>query len=130
MPQTPREAYFVKRLTLWLVELGAFAFKTHGHVYQIAGLPDVIGCYRGLFFGFECKRPGKTASKLQEFIGKKIIQAGGLFATVTTIEEAESALFAHTEARINISRDSLLLRSATERGASTSAPLLAPVQSD
>lgn len=27
--------------------------------YGKKGLPDIIGCYRGLFFSIECKAPGK-----------------------------------------------------------------------
>lgn len=88
----PRESVFVRRLLLKLREHGVFTFKTHGSMYQMAGLPDVVGCCRGYFFAFECKLPGEQPTKLQSYIGKQIQAAGGIFAVVTTLEEAHAAL--------------------------------------
>jgi hypothetical protein len=87
-----RESAFVKRLLKHLRDKGAFAFKLHGSMFQMAGLPDVVGCYQGFFFGFECKRPGNTASKLQEYVGRQIVQAGGLFGVIETTAEADGLL--------------------------------------
>jgi len=39
-----------------------FYFKTHGGLYQIVGLPDIIGCYQGKFIGIEVKLPGKEST--------------------------------------------------------------------
>jgi len=51
---------------------------------SIRGLPDVIGCYNGLFFGWELKRSESEARKrtgriaLQRHILKLIRNAGGV----------------------------------------------------
>lgn len=65
-------------------------FKVHGDEHMMAGLPDIIGCYRGLFFGFETKMPSKrnNTSKRQDFVQGKIRSAQGYTAVVTSIPEA------------------------------------------
>jgi len=44
-----------------------------------AGVPDILGCYEGMFFGIEVKKPNtmNTVSKLQEYNLDKIRLAGG-----------------------------------------------------
>lgn len=34
-------------------------FMPAAHGYGVNGIPDIIGCYRGLFFAIEVKAPGK-----------------------------------------------------------------------
>jgi len=41
------------------------------------GLPDIIGVYNGYFFAIELKAKGKTASKLQLYVIRRIHNAGG-----------------------------------------------------
>jgi hypothetical protein len=69
---------------------GAFVFKVHGSEYMMTGLPDLIVCYRGQFFGLELKLPGNKTSPRQDYIGEKIQLAGGQWAAVHSIEEALS----------------------------------------
>ena len=69
---------------------GAFVFKVHGSEYMIAGLPDLIVCYQGQFFGLELKLPGNKTSPRQEYIGEKIQLAGGQWAIVHSVAEALS----------------------------------------
>lgn len=90
----PREASFVKRLLTHLREThGAFAFKTHGGMFSVAGIPDVIACYHGRFFAFEAKRQkGGVTTKLQRYIIEKIRDAGGVAEVVTTLEEVDLCL--------------------------------------
>ena len=80
-----KEKYLVKRLKKRLAkEVGGFWFKVHGGPFQLAGLPDLIGCVRGRFVGIECKAPGKLnrLTNLQKKIIRLIRKAGGLaFAT-------------------------------------------------
>jgi hypothetical protein len=52
------------------------ARKIHGSVYT-AGLPDIVGCYRGRYFGIECKQPGERPTALQVAELQAIRQAGG-----------------------------------------------------
>lgn len=60
----------------------------------MSGLPDLIGCIQGLFFGFEVKMPGKESntSARQEFVHGLIHKAGGFVAIVSSKEEALDAL--------------------------------------
>lgn len=69
---------------------GGFWVKIHGGMFQIIGLPDVIGCHRGHFYGFEVKRPGKedTLTKRQSHILELIRLAGGTSAMVTSVDQA------------------------------------------
>lgn len=64
--------------------------KIHGNSFQSRGLPDVIGCYKGMFFGLEVKLPGKekTLTKLQIKKLADIKAAGGAAGMVTTREQA------------------------------------------
>lgn len=52
------------------------------------GIPDIIGCIDGMFFGLEFKRDKGRPSKLQEYNIDKIIKAGGKVCIVRTVEEA------------------------------------------
>lgn len=60
----------------------AFTVKIHGNEFQEVGLPDLICCIFGVFFGFEVKVPGKRAKPAQKAIGVRITKAEGVFATV------------------------------------------------
>lgn len=51
------------------------------------GIPDIIGCIDGMFFGLELKRDKGRPSKLQEYNIDKIIKAGGKVCIVRTVEE-------------------------------------------
>lgn len=73
---------------------GAFCFKVWGSEHMMAGLPDIIGCYRGRFFALETKTPDKRSntSVVQERIMQKIRDAGGLSQVVCTSTEAVTAM--------------------------------------
>lgn len=73
--------------------VGGFWFKVHGGPFQMAGLPDLLGCVQGRFIGIEVKRPSrmKDISPIQERVIHKITLNGG-FAIVacdpdTAVEE-------------------------------------------
>jgi hypothetical protein len=73
----PLEAAVVHRTRRMFAEQGGFIFKTNG-----SGLPDLIGCYRGVYVGIECKRPDPRkrhpVSPLQKRKLEMIREAGGL----------------------------------------------------
>jgi hypothetical protein len=71
-----------------------FVFKVWGSEHMMAGLPDLIGCLEGKFFGLEVKHPETRGdvSARQEYVGALIERSGGLYRVVTTREEALSAL--------------------------------------
>lgn len=87
------EKTFVKKLKKRLAkEFGGFWFKVHGGPFQLAGLPDLIGCVRGRFIGIECKAPGKmkTLTELQVKMLSIIRKAGGLGFATDNIDKAVS----------------------------------------
>lgn len=73
---------------------GAFCFKVWGSEHMMAGLPDIIGCYGGQFFGFEVKHPETRddTSARQEYVMGKIRQAGGVAKVICTKSEGVKAL--------------------------------------
>ena len=74
--------------------LDLFIFKVRGSEHMMAGLPDLIGCYQGRFFGLEVKVPesrGNTSIR-QEYVMGLISRAGGITAVVTSPQEALAIL--------------------------------------
>ena len=64
-----------------------FCWKTHGGMYGVAGLPDIICCYQGQFIALEVKTPSGKLTKLQEVTISKIRKAKGEAHKVTSVEE-------------------------------------------
>lgn len=88
-----REAEIVKKILKYLKKLeGCFCWKEHGGMYGRAGIPDIICCYFGHFFGFEVKTVTGQATDLQKATMKKINQAGGTAVIVRSLEEVKSVL--------------------------------------
>jgi Holliday junction resolvase len=71
---------------------GAFVFKVHGSGLMMAGLPDLIVCYRGYFIGIEVKMPGNKASARQLFVHKQIRRAGGIVVVAYSMDDVDEAL--------------------------------------
>ena len=69
-----------------------FAFKEHGGIYGVSGIPDVICCYKGKFMAFEVKTPQGKLSKLQEITIKRINESGGMAFKVTSLQEVKDVL--------------------------------------
>lgn len=84
------ETQLTKKIIEHLRSKGAMAVKIHGGTFQSRGLPDIIGCYKGRFFGLEVKLPGKekTLTKLQIKKLADIRAAGGVADMVTSREDA------------------------------------------
>tara|TARA_R110000803_G_scaffold8376_1_gene26877 strand:+ start:229 stop:606 length:378 start_codon:yes stop_codon:yes gene_type:complete len=93
------EAKVKKVVTKQLKELGAYYFYPATGGYGKSGVPDIVGCYNGFFFGFECKAGKNTATPLQEKNLAEIKAADGLSLIVN--EENMHSVF------INLSRWSL-----------------------
>jgi hypothetical protein len=89
----PLERAVVKKLLERLRSRGGFWIKLHGSPFITAGLPDIIGCYRGRFIAFEVKRDehGKP-TRLQLFYLGRIRDAGGVASLIHTVEAAEATL--------------------------------------
>lgn len=58
-----------------LLHIYYFFPATHG--YGRSGVPDVVGCFMGLFVAVECKAGKGKLTPLQEMEIAKIIAAGG-----------------------------------------------------
>lgn len=66
-----------------------FFWKEHGGMYGVAGIPDIICCYKGLFLAFEVKKPNGKVTKLQEKTIKEIRAAGGQAYVVRSVSEVK-----------------------------------------
>ena len=61
-----------------LKEIGAYYFFPATGGYGRSGVPDIVGCYKGKFFGIECKAGKNTTTALQELELEKIKKSGGV----------------------------------------------------
>ena len=90
----PLESVITKQIQRYLDTLpGWWGFKVQGGSSQMRGVPDIVGCYRGLFVAFEVKRPkvGRL-SELQKHRIEQIKNAGGLACVVCSVEDVKQAL--------------------------------------
>jgi Holliday junction resolvase len=62
--------------------VGGYWRKIWGGPFQQGGIPDILGCCEGLFFGFEIKEPDGETSQLQDDDIEEIIEAGGCAAVI------------------------------------------------
>lgn len=77
-----------------LKELGVYYFYASTGGYGASGVPDIIGCYKGRFFGIECKAGKGKPTALQEKNIAQIIAQGGLAIVVNedNIEDVNKLL--------------------------------------
>lgn len=87
-----RETPIAQRIAKVLRSRGAFVLNVHGSSMQARGLPDLVVCYRGLYFGIEVKIPGKEPTEIQLWTMSEIQKAGGYAGVATTPEEALNVL--------------------------------------
>jgi len=65
MVMTP-EAKVKRKVVAQLKEMGAYYFYPVTGGYGQSGVPDVVGCYKGIFFGIECKAGSNKPTPLQD----------------------------------------------------------------
>ena len=84
------EAALRTKMVKALRERGGLWVVIHQSGTQTIGLPDILGCFEGRFFGIEVKRPGKesTLTERQRLILRRIRDAGGRSGVATTVEHA------------------------------------------
>ncbi len=88
-----KEADIVRAILRYLKSVsGCFAWKEHGGMYGTAGIPDVICCYDGRFYGFEVKTDVGQPTKLQEATIRKIRAAGGTALVVRSVDEVRAII--------------------------------------
>lgn len=81
MAQTP-EAKVKAKVVKQLKELGAYYFYPVTGGYGRSGVPDIVGCYKGKFFGIECKAGNNKPTPLQERNLAEICASGGIALVV------------------------------------------------
>ena len=72
-----------RKVTEVLKKYDAYYFFPAMGAFGRAGVPDIIGCYRGYFFAVECKAGKGKPTALQEAEIEKIRKAGGKAFVIT-----------------------------------------------
>lgn len=87
------ESDIVKAIMKYLKSVPrCFCWKEHGGMYGTAGIPDIIACINGHFFGFEVKTDVGKPTKLQEATIRKIRAAGGTSVVVRSVDEVKAVV--------------------------------------
>ncbi len=88
-----KESDIVKAIVQYLKTVkNCFFWKEHGGMYGTAGIPDIIACIDGRFYGFEVKTEEGTPTKLQLSTIRKINAAGGIALVVRSVEEVKAVI--------------------------------------
>ena len=77
MAMTP-EAKVKKVVVAQLKAMGAYYFYPVTSGYGSSGVPDIVGCYKGTFFGIECKAGKNKPTPLQQKNLDEINKADGI----------------------------------------------------
>jgi len=105
MVMTP-EAKVKKVVVRQLKLLGAYYFYPVTGGYGMSGVPDIVGCYKGTFFGIECKAGSNKPTALQRKNLTDIELAGGIAVVVNeenmNIVEGLLKVCAYTQAELQI----------------------------
>lgn len=95
MSDMPLERTITDGIMAWLKTLApdGWFIKVHGGVFQAAGIPDIIGVYKGRFVALEVKRPkvGRL-SALQAIVLRKMTAARALARVVCSLDEAKAVI--------------------------------------
>ena len=77
--------------------VGGHWIKIHASSYQSTGEPDIVGCYKGRFYGLELKRPdGKGKASVKQIQKLSSIRREGGIAMVIDNMETLKQLFDDT----------------------------------
>ena len=98
MAMTP-EAKVKKVVVQQLKTMGAYYFYPVTGGFGSSGVPDIVGCYKGLFFGLECKAGKNKPTKLQEKNLSDIAGSGGfsLIVNEDNMRSVAELLIARTQ---------------------------------
>lgn len=77
--KTP-ESYEKDEIKKFLRSIRAWYFMPLMAGFGKSGVPDIVACIKGTFWGIEVKRKGKTPTVLQTRRMEEIIHAGGKIA--------------------------------------------------
>jgi Holliday junction resolvase len=93
MAATP-ESKVKKKVTTILKEMRAYYFYPVTGGYGSSGVPDIVGCIDGKFFGIECKAGSNKPTALQQKNLDSIAAIGGIALLIneTNIDDVRLAL--------------------------------------
>jgi hypothetical protein len=91
------EAKVKKKVREVLKTLGAYYTMPVTGGYGASGAPDFLVCWRGLFFGIECKAGKNTTTALQDKNINAIREAGGKATVINedNVDQLGSWMRAH-----------------------------------
>jgi len=73
-------------------EMGAFCYKVHGGEFQMAGIPDISGCYQGVSVWCETKMPGNKTSLVQDVRINQLRASGAHVVVAYSVADAVQML--------------------------------------
>ena len=77
-----------KKIRAYLHNIEGFYFPYNPYHGQ-AGIPDILGVFRGLFVAIEVKAPSGKVSKLQQHAMDTIVKNGGLVCLAYSVQDVE-----------------------------------------
>ena len=92
MLRRPRESTIQNRCVEMIRADGWWAEKIHVDAMQSRGLPDVVACMAGTFYGIEFKRSFKKPSDMQKYQIGQIRRAGGRAGVIDSVEKMRVVL--------------------------------------
>ena len=88
-----KESQQIQSIRKYLATLPeCFFWKEHGGQYGTAGIPDIIVCYKGRFYGLEAKVGKNQPTRLQAATIEQIRHAGGVAAVVRSVDEVKEIM--------------------------------------
>lgn len=88
--QTHHEKAIENEIKEYITSLGGLCYKIHGgDIYQETGIPDLLCCWGGLFFGIEVKDPQGKPSAIQLAQGARIKKAQGHFIIAKSLQDVK-----------------------------------------
>lgn len=86
--QSRREKEIETEIKAYIKACGGLCYKIHGgDLYQESGIPDLLCCWGGLFFGIEVKDPKGVPSAIQLAQGARIRKAKGHFIIAKSVQD-------------------------------------------
>lgn len=88
--QSRHEKQIENEIKEYIKSCGGLCYKIHGgDPYQETGIPDLLCCWGGLFFGIEVKDPGGKPSAIQLAQGVRIQKAKGHFLIAYSLQDVK-----------------------------------------
>lgn len=86
------EAKVKKRVVTQLKSIGAYYFSPVTGGFGRSGVPDIVGCFNGLFFAIECKAGKNKPTPLQHKNMAQIADAKGLVWVANELNADDTAM--------------------------------------